>query len=178
MIIGFAGKKRSGKDTIANYLVNKYNFRRYAFGDPVKEVCRILFGFDDEQLYGDRKEELDGIGITPREAFQGIGTEFGRKYLHELFPTLRVERGGLWMDIFRRNCGGGDVVVSDVRFGNEADLIREMGGCVIYLDSGYGVEDGHETERVDLSYDYVLENRGTLEDFYENFESLYLKTGV
>jgi len=60
MIIGFAGKKRSGKDTIANYLVNKYNFRRYAFGGPVKEVCRILFGFDDEQLYGDRKEELDG----------------------------------------------------------------------------------------------------------------------
>jgi len=83
-----------------------------------------------------------------------------------------------WMDIFRRNCGGGDVVISDVRFGNEADLIREMGGCVIYLDSGYGLEDGHESERVDLSYDYVLENRGTLEDFYGNFESLYLKIGV
>ena len=43
MIIGFLGRKRSGKDTVVNYLVKNYNFIRYAFGDPVKEVCKIMF---------------------------------------------------------------------------------------------------------------------------------------
>ena len=173
MIIGFAGKKRSGKDTIAEYIIKKYNYKRYAFGDPVKEVCRILFGFDDNQLYGERKEELDKIGIRPREAFQGIGTEFGRKYIHKLFPGIKIGDGELWIEIFKRECKGGDIVVSDVRFQNEVDAIRELGGYVIYIDSKYSEEDMHESERLELSYDYKMENKGSLEDFYENFERIY-----
>jgi len=75
MIIGFAGKKGSGKDTLGNYLIEKYKFERYAFGDPVKEVCRILFGFNDQQLYGDKKEEIDiSLGIKPR----GVSEDWDR----------------------------------------------------------------------------------------------------
>ena len=43
MIIAFGGKKCSGKDTIANYLVEKHNCTRYALGDMVKLVCKELF---------------------------------------------------------------------------------------------------------------------------------------
>ena len=91
MIIGIAGKKGSGKDTAGQYLISKHEFRRYAFGDPVKEVCRLLFGFTDEQLYGTQKEEMTELGIRPREAFQKIGTDFGRNYLHNLLPELKVK---------------------------------------------------------------------------------------
>jgi len=112
MIIGFAGKKGSGKDTLGNYLIEKYKFERYAFGDPVKEVCRILFGFNDQQLYGDKKEEIDiSLGIKPREAFQKIGTDFGRKIFHELFPGILIPEGQLWINIFTNNCNHRNVVL-------------------------------------------------------------------
>ena len=59
MIIGLCGKKRVGKDTFADYLVDNYNFDKYAFANPLKEACRIMFCFNDEQLYGDQKEDFD-----------------------------------------------------------------------------------------------------------------------
>lgn len=184
MIIGFAGKKRSGKDTITEYIINKYSsydFKRYAFGDPVKEVCKILFGFNDEQLFGNRKEELDNeIGIKPREAFQKIGTDFGRKNIHELFPDLKVNNGEIWIDIFKRYVRNNkkNYIISDVRFQNEADAIKELGGIVIYIDSNYSLDDFHESEKIEVKYDYKLENYGTLEQFYENFNKLFINITV
>ena len=59
MIIAVIGKKRSGKDTLANYLVKNYNFKKYGFGDPVKEICKLMFGFSQEQIDTDLKEEQD-----------------------------------------------------------------------------------------------------------------------
>ena len=55
MIIGIYGKKRSGKDTIANFLCEKYGFIKYGFGDPIKDIAKIMFGFTEEQLYGSKK---------------------------------------------------------------------------------------------------------------------------
>jgi len=171
MIIGIAGKKGSGKDTLGNYLCEKYDYRRYAFGDPVKEVCRILFGFNDEQLYGANKEEMTKLGIRPREAFQGVGTEFGRKFVHKLFPDLDIKEGELWIDIFRRQ-NLNKIVVTDVRFQNEADAIKEKGGKIIMLHSFYAKQDMHESEKIDVQYDYLIENNGTKEELYLQIDNL------
>jgi len=174
MIIGFAAKKGSGKDLIAQHLVEKYNFKRYAFGDPVKDVCKILFGFSDEQLFGDKKEIRDNtLGIRPRDAFQKIDTEFGRKYIHNLFPLLEMKHGELWIEIFKRNYNKNqNIVISDVRFPNEAKAIRELGGVIIYIDSKYSKEDTHESEFLNFDYDYRIMNYGTKDEFYENFDKL------
>ena len=61
MIIGLSGKKRVGKDTVADYLVSKYGFIKYSFADPIKAVAKILFGFSENQLYGNNKEEIDRL---------------------------------------------------------------------------------------------------------------------
>ena len=58
-IIGFLGKKRCGKDTSGDYLIEKYGFVKYAFADPVKQICKILFDFSEDQLYGNKKEGVD-----------------------------------------------------------------------------------------------------------------------
>ena len=52
-IVGFLGNKGSGKDTCGSYLVEKYGYVRYAFGDPVKEVCKNLFNLSEDQLNGE-----------------------------------------------------------------------------------------------------------------------------
>ena len=42
-IIGFLGTKHSGKDTAGNYIIQKFGYKKYAFGDPVKQICKIIF---------------------------------------------------------------------------------------------------------------------------------------
>lgn len=173
MIIGIAGKKGSGKDTLGKYICDKYGFKRYAFGDPVKEVCKILFGFNDEQLYGDDKEKMDmKLGIRPREAFQKIGTDFGREIIHKLFPRLLIEKEELWISIFLRNACKNNLVITDVRFQNEADAIKKAGGIIIFLDSDFSIKDNHKSEKINVKYDYLIRNDEKKEDLYKKFDSL------
>ena len=137
MIIGICGLKRVGKDTLADYIVSKYNFVKYSLGDPVKETCRHLFGFTDEQLYGNLKDTFDeNLGISPREAFQKIGTEFGRNYIHSLFPNLNIPREYLWCKHFENwylQNKNKNIIITDVRLKNELYMIKKLGGICIYI---------------------------------------------
>ena len=56
MIIGITGKKRTGKDTISDFLVKKYYFVKYGFADPIKDIARIIFGFTENQLFEKEKD--------------------------------------------------------------------------------------------------------------------------
>ena len=176
MIIGLAGKKRSGKDTVADYLCREHNFTKYAFGDPVKNVCHHLLGFSFDQLYGNDKEKIDErIGMSPREAMQKIGTEFGREYIHTLFPSLNVDYGQIWIYHFQKYLNenkGKNIVISDVRFENELDSIVKNGGKVFFIDSYYCQKnDGHLSESFNISmekYQGIIENKGTLEELFNN----------
>ena len=76
MIIGVLGKKRSGKDTTGDYLVANKNFVKYSFANPIKRGAMELFGFTEDQVFGDAKDEIDPTwGITPRLVLQIMGTE-------------------------------------------------------------------------------------------------------
>ena len=65
-IIGVTGKKFNGKDTLGNYL-SKYNYKRMAFADPLKEVIKNVFNFNDAQLYGEDKERIDEYPDSSKE---------------------------------------------------------------------------------------------------------------
>lgn len=134
-IIGITGKKYNGKDTIANYLCDNYGYTRIAYGDPLKEICRILFGFDDNQLYGDDKEKIDNRWkISPRQAFQFIGTDLLRNQMHLLLPELNDK---IWIKCLiellnkkLKENPNAKYIISDVRFQNEIDSIKNE-----YVDS-------------------------------------------
>ena len=90
MIIGICGRKRCGKDTIADYLVNNCGFIKYNFGDLVKKICKIMFDFTDDQISGDLKDSIDSRwNISPREVFQIFGTDFAQVILPEKLPKLK-----------------------------------------------------------------------------------------
>ena len=155
MIIGIGGKKGSGKDTLAKYLINNYNYKRYAFGDPVKEVCKV-FDLSEDQLYGNMKDIYDErLGVYPRELFQKIGTEFGRKFIHELFPDLKINKGDLWVDKFTNYYEKNksvNIVITDVRFESEIKSIKDKGGILIYIKrSNENKNDNHLSEVISES---------------------------
>ncbi len=131
MIIGFAGKAGSGKTTIADIFVQNHGFTKVAYADPLKEALAVLTGlpisnFKDSFL---KEQTLNEFNITPRKMMQLCGTEFVREMIHPDFWIIRMNNT---LKEFRKNKR--PVVIDDVRFENEAALIRNMGGVVIHLE--------------------------------------------
>ena len=90
MIIGIIGKKGSGKDTIADYLVKNHGFIKFAFADKVKEVCKAMFNMTDKDFTENNKEVIKpDWNISPRQALQLFGTDICRKVLPEKIPELK-----------------------------------------------------------------------------------------
>lgn len=165
MLVGFAGRKRSGKDTAAGHLVDRRGFVRRAFADPLKRTCQDLFDLSDDQVGGDAKDAVDPrYARSPRELMQFMGTEFVRNFACE---TLWVDKFERWYAGARAAGGARRVVVADVRFQNEVDAIHRLGGKV-YLVTRPGrtdSPDSHASEDVGaLAVDGEIVNDGTIED--------------
>ena len=161
MIIGISGFARSGKDTVASLLPN---YSRRAFADKLREAIwrldPILKGGIRTQevvnLLGWEKAKEDFVEL--RRLLQVMGTEVGRQMIDE----------DLWVKLATDELEPEDrVVFSDVRFSNEAAMIKALGGQVWRVNRP-GVEalNSHISENAMTSwnFDLVIENDGTIED--------------
>ena len=142
MIIGICGFIGSGKDTIADYLVNLHHFRRESFANTLKDAVAQVFGWDRTMLEGRTKqarewrEQVDPwwaerLGIphlTPRWILQQWGTEVCRKNFHDDIWIASLEN--------KLRNSRDDVVISDCRFPNEISAIRAAGGIVVRVVRG------------------------------------------
>lgn len=166
MIIGLGYRARSGKDVVADYLVNKYGFKKTAFAASLKEACRTIFHLTDRQLYGDLKEVPDEFwGVTPRYILQRVGTECMRDGYDKSIWVRSLER---------QVTQPGNWVITDVRFVNEAEAVKRWGGNVFRIDRpGVGVTGGidkHPSEvEMDVyhEWDAIIKNDGTFEKLYK-----------
>jgi len=188
VLLGIVGNKRSGKDTVSDYLVNNHNFCKLAFADPIKQISKIMFDFDESQLHGDKKEVIDTRwGITPRDVFQKIGTEFGQFDLIKYFPQLENKVGrNFWVKKlkleYKKLPVNSNVIISDVRFNHEIKEIKKMGGKIIFIDRKYNKsvkKDNHisETEltSIDINlFDFVIHNNKSIHELYEIISNLVL----
>ncbi|MFA5490054.1 MAG: hypothetical protein WC284_12675 [Candidimonas sp.] len=141
MIIGFVGFINSGKNTAAGFL-QKYDFIEDSFANTLKDVLSIIFDWPRELLEGNTKEsrewrnqtdmwwseKLNIPNFTPRMAMQMIGTNVFRNHFNTNIWTLTLERR-----IQRYNC---NVIIPDVRFQNEIDLIKRHNGKIIMIQKG------------------------------------------
>jgi hypothetical protein len=173
MIIGISGYARSGKDTLGDYLRSEHGFARVAFATPLKEATRTIFGFTDEQLYGELKEEIDPYwGFSPRWALQKLGTEGARDAIGEDVWVKAAMRNVLRNGPFSRSW-----VITDVRFRNEAAAIHAAGGLVVrdVRDDAKARQrvEGHASEDLsDVPYDTLIPNNGAKEELREYAQAL------
>jgi ABC-type dipeptide/oligopeptide/nickel transport system ATPase component len=147
-VIGISGKKGSGKTSLAEAIssvAKEYGMdtKQIAFADPVKDGVKAIFGWSDTILE-DRilKEQVDPFfGISPRQAMQRLGTGFGRDLVDE----------NLWVAIAKVKCNFAlenytIPILTDVRYENEANLVRELGGFVIHIKTDDVSTDRHPSE--------------------------------
>jgi hypothetical protein len=168
-LIGISGYARSGKDTIANHLVEKYGYHKVSFANPMKvameklnPTIRIVTTGQSLELkdavdfYG--WEELKKLSPDIRPLLQRFGTEVGREMFGENF----------WVEQALDSIpDGATAVIADVRFPNEAGAIRDLGGKVIRVErTGTAPANAHASETAldTYSFDDVLSNDGDVED--------------
>lgn len=138
MIVGITGLKGSGKTTVAKFIQQEYGLPLKNFADPLKEAAKKIFLLDDDQLHDQyKKEKVDpDWGMSPREMLQQLGTDVARQIDEDVWVKNMKKR--------LRNADG--AVIGDVRFVNEAKLIKEMGGKILGIDRPGCVPDNHKSE--------------------------------
>jgi hypothetical protein len=178
-LIGVHGPLESGKDTVAKTIIERYPnlYRQYAYAWPIKQACKIIFGFTDEDM-NDRvlKERVHPFwGVTPRKTMQLLGTEYGRGMIREDIWVLRAEA-----EIQKNASEGYGTIISDVRFENEAEIIRSRNGVIIHISrpsldtSRENYQHASEGGITILNQDHVIKNNGTLEQFKSRILELFV----
>lgn len=166
-LLGIAGKAGSGKTTAADHLVS-LGWTRVKLAGPLKDMLRAI-GLTDQHLEGDLKEVPCDLlcGQTPRHAMLTLGTEWGRDMIGGDFWT-GIAAGRIRAAL----AAGQNVVVDDVRFDNEAGVIRDLGGTVLKIERGVGVAVDHVSES-GVDADTTYQNEGSLEELQGFMEYVF-----
>ena len=197
----------SGKDTVAKMFVEKGAVQD-SFASPLKDLCASVFGWDKHMLEGDTVASRDfretadiywtrKLGIdnfTPRLALQLLGTDIMRTHFNQ----------DIWLDsleyrIRKNNPQDQIVVVSDCRFKNELDLIKQLDGIVIHvirndlpewyetavhankgsvpakhtMETRFASVHASEWKWVGYDFDYEISNSGTLQELQLQVDNIH-----
>lgn len=163
-ILGISGLMGSGKSTAADVLV-KAGWHRVKFAGPLKAMIESLYigaGLSASEIArkieGDLKEVPCDIlgGKTPRYAMQTLGSEWGRDLIdRDLWIGVAAARAVQLMAL------GHSVVIDDVRFENEAETIRNLGGLILEIRRG-DRQVGHASE-CGVDGNIIYENHASID---------------
>lgn len=167
MLIGITGPAGAGKDTVADMLVER-GFVKLAFAGPLKEMLAVI-GMPEPADRALKEAQIEGFDFTWRRAIQTLGTEWGRGLDWDIWTKIVGCRIHNLLAAQEYVGATAHIVLSDVRFENEAMMIRQLGGCVVHLEGrkvDLGSAAGHVSEQGlrKEANDYVLPNYQTLVD--------------
>lgn len=199
-LLGLTGPAGCGKTTAADYIRDRYGLSEFQIGAKIKAVLETIFGFppghcDEMKRPGSVHQTLPG-GISMRSVLQTLGTDWGRNTidpdlwlepLKQEWDRIKVDRK---YKSLNEVAGMEGIVVSDVRFENEAKWIRDNGGCILHINcEGLNLiaESVHESEKgIDINFgsdhDLVVHNsifdpgQASLAKFCRNIDDAWHKS--
>lgn len=152
---------RTGKNVFADYLCQHYSFKQVAFADKLKQISIEMFDLTESECYGDKsprsRDILQKVGVAMRGIEEDVWCRYVLKNVKEGQPTA----------------------ISDVRFPNEAQIIKDYGGRIVRINrttnEQYGTSHISETALDDYSgFDFVIDNNGKLGELHEKIEELMM----
>ncbi|MEU7186442.1 hypothetical protein [Streptomyces sp. NPDC045369] len=189
--IALIGKARSGKDTVATAFIRHAYYTRVAFGDEVKVALIRL----DPYVSAPAPRRSTEVPIRLADIIRSIGWERAkdvfpevRRLLQEYGQAVRELDPEFWVRPALARVRQGTqwnmpCVVTDVRYANELDALREEGAVVVRVErpgAGLAGDAGaheSETELDGVTPDHVLHNGGTLAQLRASVRDLYTSLG-
>ncbi|MGI5408210.1 hypothetical protein ACQEV9_15585 [Streptomyces chartreusis] len=196
--VAFIGKARSGKDSAAGFLVRTRHYTRLAFADPLKEMAEKVDPFIPTGY--------DVSGVRLSALIRDVGWDYAkdhypevRRILQHMGQTQREFDEDYWVKAMRRKLNNAEawnlpVVVTDVRYPNEANMLRARGFRLIRVVRPAPTTHGltglkpiaarymsdtaaaHESETAldDYEAHQTILNTSTLDELYQNVAELAL----
>lgn len=170
-LIGVVGRMGAGKDTLGSILVDTYGFKRRAFADALKRVALetnpIMFSAEDGTIR--LKELVDAWGWEHAKTFPEV-----RRFLQQLGHAMRVHvHDDVWLDVVKRDvqfllAEGTPTVITDLRYPNEVELVKKLGGITVRVHRDPLGDDPNarffsETALDDVEVDQEIDNTGSLD---------------
>ena len=208
VIIGIVGFIGSGKGTVSEYLTERYKFNHDSFASSLKDACAVIFDWPRDLLEGDTTEsrswreevdtwwakELNIPNFSPRYALQLIGTDSLRNHFNQNLWFLTLANR------VRKNPEK-NIVISDVRFPNEINFIRQNKGYLfrvirgknpVWFETAYLANQGDESALdtmittyssvhfsewawIGKDVDYTVDNNGSFDNLITNIDSIMNK---
>ena len=174
-LVALTGAAGSGKSTVAKYLSegrhshygSNVPFVRTKFSGTLKKMLMQIPNVTIDMIEGELKEEPQELfgGKTPREVMQTLGTEWGRDSVYSK----------IWLDSWERSiCDLTYVVVEDLRYLNEAELVKNRGGEIWRIKRPDYQCNGHisETEMEGIEPDLTIRNSGSVKELHAMIDSV------
>lgn len=193
IIIGVTGVACAGKDTSVDFMIemcknSNKTYERLFFARPLKEACKILFNMSDEDVYnqdfkelilrhdnGDPKFLIDGIEASPRIILQWVGSMLRNRIDKNFFLNNMEEN----INIHKKN-NIDFIFITDIRFDNEAELIKNLDGIVIKIERTNHLKiktSSHESENGihdKFIHQYIV-NDGTIDELRDKVSKFFGK---
>lgn len=187
LLIGVTGVAQSGKTTLGKLIVERNGFQHHNFADTMRDfLCAVNPIIEEQVIQIDHETEKVEVSVIRvkdivgeigwegakveypevRQLMQRLGTEAGRNLFGENF----------WVDQLFLRHSPNNLVITDVRFPNEAQAIKNRGGIIVRIKrDGYEPVNGHISETAYTDQDFILYNNGTPDELYKHFTTKLYK---
>lgn len=178
-IIVFTGSMGSGKSEALKLLqkyCSKYQINNVKFAQPLYDIQSYIYNRVGKEIPGEKDRTL----------LQFLGTEWGRNTVSKEIWTQIWERDIKHLSFFNKSSKDILITCDDCRFDNEADIVKNLGGKIIKIQSDKCAErinivgKTHASENgVSEEYiDYIIENNSSLQEFEEKLKYVLIMEGL
>jgi len=177
-VIALCGRMRSGKDTLADYLVDNYDFEKVKFASHLKDIVKLAFDLTDEDVETSKKDMIhERLQVKPRKLMDFIGTQVFQYDIQNILPNLQPRC--FWTNsLINRIKDKERVVISDLRFVHEYERLIESYKKVLIIkierkNNDISTSSYISEQEIDkIPYDFRIVNSSTISQLTNDFKKV------